>query len=172
MNDGEADINLALLRKLRVDQVARWLEIHPFEVLRVLVSADRLPADLRLDANDVERVRELAHLETWWDGAGVPPSDGELVAELARQLLARLPEASSRTRSDNVFRGLDGHRQIFLRRVVNQLARMGYLDIVMTASGLTVSLRAENRPALSALTAESSELDELVRQSQADGNSG
>jgi len=172
MSDADTDVNLALLRKLRVDQVARWLEIHPFEVLRVLVSADRLPPDLRLDANDVERVRELARLETWWDGAGVPLSDAELVVELAKHLLARLPATTSHTRADNIFRGLDGHRQIFLRRVVNRLARMGYLDIVMTASGLTVSLRAENRPALSALAAGPGAVEDLVRQSLVDGTSG
>lgn len=172
MNEGDTDVNLALLRKLRVDQVARWLEIHPFEVVRVLVSADCLPADLRLDATDVERVRELARLETWWDGAGVPLSDSELVVELGKHLLVRLPEASCRTRADNIFRGLDGHRQIFLRRVVNRLARMGYLDIVMTASGLTVSLRAENRPALAALSTGSVAVEDLVRQSLVDGAGG
>lgn len=172
MNDGEPEVNYALLQKLRIDQAARWLEIHPFEVLRVLVAADRLPADLRLDANDVERIRELAKLETWWDGTGIPLSDPELVSALATQLLTRLPGAADRTRADNIFRGLDGHRQIFLRRVVNQLARIGYLDIVMTASGLSVSLRTEHRAALSALTVGSSALDELLRRCTVDGDAG
>lgn len=169
MMDPDAESNHALLRKLRVDQVARWLEIHPFEVLRTLVRAGSLPDDLRLDTQDVERVRELAKLETWWDGAGVPLSDPELVAALVEHLLRRLPDSETSTRSDNLFRGLDGHRQIFLRRAVNQFVRMGYLDIVMTASGLSVTLRPDARGALSALVADSAELAALVRRCLVDG---
>ncbi len=169
MTDGDSDSGNVLLRKLRVDQVARWLEIHPFEVIRTLVRANALPDDLRLDAQDVERVRECGGLETWWDGAGAPGSDAELVAALIERLLERLPDAATSTRSDNIFRGLESHRQIFLRRVVNQLVRIGYLDIVMTAAGLSVTVRPLTRDALGAMTAGSAQVQGLVAQCTADG---
>lgn len=169
MSDPDPASNHALLKKLRVDQVARWLEIHPFEVIRTLVRADALPDDLRLDTQDVERVRERGGLESWWDRSGPPLSDPDLVGALIEKLLIRLPDGVAATRSDNLFRGLDGHRQIFLRRVVNQLVRTGYLDIVMTASGLSVSLRTGSREALGALAASPTDLLALVGRCVVDG---
>ncbi len=154
--------NSALLRKLRVHQIARWLEVHPYEVVRTLVQADALPPDLRLDTADVERVRTAAGLETWWEPGGVPASDEELLAVLVQRLLARITRGSAPTRSDNLFRGLDPQRQVFLRRAVNQLVRLGYLDIVMTASGLCVTLRPEREAELRLLVVGATELADIV----------
>lgn len=163
----EAADNYALLRKLRVDQAARWLEIHPFEVVRTLVLADALPSDLRLDAADVEAVRQRGGLETWWeDGADLP--NPALLEALLNQLQARLANTAG-TRSDNLFRGLDPARQVFLRRAVNQLVRTGYLDILMTARGLSVTLRDPSGDALRALLADRDELIALVARCDAEG---
>ncbi len=178
--------DLALLRKLRVDQVARWLEIHPFEVVRALVQVDALPADLRLDTDAVERVRTSLGLETWWDGTELPHDDPALIAALIVHLTSRLgvigdsnlPATSAvvrrplSTRSDNLFRGLDPERQVFLRRAVNHLVRMGYLDIVMTAAGLSVTLRPESRAELRLLTVGSAGLDALVARTRAERGGG
>jgi hypothetical protein len=151
----DSSSNLELLLKLRVDQAARWLEIHPFEVIRTLVHADALPADLRLDTQHVECVRVEAGLEVWWDGVTVPESEPELLHKLLQTLCERLttPEGAI-TRCDNLFRGLDRPRRYFLRRAVNELVRMGYLDVVMTTRGLSVTLPADRSAALKQLTAE------------------
>lgn len=170
--------DLALLRKLHVDQVARWLEIHPYEVIRALVQQEALPVDLRLETQHVEQVRKFLGLETWWDGADVPKHDGELIAALIQRLTSRLavigdpqdagPPRPLSTRSDNLFRGLDPDKQLFLRRAVNHLVRMGYLDIVMTAAGLSVTLRPDSRGELRLLVPDSSGIEALVKRARSE----
>lgn len=163
--------HLSLLRKLRVDEVARWLEVHPFDVVRSLALTRTLPADLRLDTQHVDRVREHGGLEVWWDGADIPEDDGRLLAGLIARLLTRLtvPSGPPRlTRADNLLRGLEPERQAFLRRAVTQLVRQGYLDIRATASGLGVTLRQEHAAELGALAVDFPRLHQLVLRAHAD----
>ncbi|MSP57218.1 MAG: hypothetical protein EXR69_16725 [Myxococcales bacterium] len=174
--------DLASLRKLRVDQVARWLEIHPYEVIRALVQQEALPADLRLETQHVEQVRELLGLQTWWNGGEAPARDGDLIAALILRLTTRLaiigdppdsaPPRPLSTRSDNLFRGLDPEQQMFLRRAVNHLVKMGYLDIVMTAAGLSVTLRPESRRELRLLVPGSVGIQALVARTRSEHDDG
>ena len=169
----DSSSNLELLLKLRVDQAARWLEIHPFVVIRALVHADALPADLRLDTQHVESVRVEAGLELWWDGVTIPESEPELLRKLLQTLDERLTTSEGAvTRCDNLFRGLDRPRRYFLRRAVNELVRMGYLDLVMTTRGLSVTLPADRSAALTQLTADPQLLSALVAVIPASENIG
>lgn len=163
--------NLALLRKMSVDEVARWLEVHPFDVVRSLTLTRTLPADLRLDTQHVDRVRDHGALEVWWDGADIPEDDGKLLAGLIARLLTRLtaPSGTPRvTRADNLLRGLEPERQAFLRRAVNQLVRLGYLDIRGTPSGIGVTLRQDHAADLGALAVDFARLHQLVLRAHAD----
>lgn len=137
---------LAIFRKMTVDQAARWLEVHPFEVVRLLVSDEQLPGDLRLEPFHVERVRVRGGLETWWEevpesGAGEPRA-----RTLARALMAAMIERDlvdpRTTRADNLFRGLDAESQVVLRRAVNALIKEQHLVSRMAAEGLTVAIAA------------------------------
>ena len=135
---------LAIFRKLSMDGAARRLDLHPFEVVRLLVADGSLPRDLRLDAIDVERVRRRGGLETWWDGPP-PVVAGEVrVRTLARVLVGRLIERDivdpTTTRADNLFRGLDVDSQVALRRAVNVLIREDLLTSRMAAEGLKVGV--------------------------------
>ena len=155
--------SIALLRKLRVDQVARWLDIHPFEVIRTLVHAEALPADLRLDAQDVERVRVSGGIESLWEGVVVPESDAALLGQLLHMLCDRLAQpGASPARCDNLFRGLERNRRHFLRRAVNEIVRMGYLELVMTTRGLSVKLTAGGPPALARLALDTLQVAAIV----------
>lgn len=132
------------LRRLSVAQVARMLEIHPFDVVRILTVDQSLPADLRLDASLVERVRQRGGLETWWKASPVIPA-GEIPARvlgrlMVRQLLDRDLVHPRSTRADNLFRGLDPEAQVVLRRAVNALIREQFLTSHMAAEGLRVAL--------------------------------
>jgi hypothetical protein len=136
---------LELFQRMTIDQVAKVLELHPFEVVRILVADGTLPSDLRLSEGDVERVRARGGLETWWEGPP-PVAAGEraertLVRALARQVVSRGWVEPKSTRADNLFRGLDSERQRVLRRSVNALIREGVLASHMTAMGLVVSAR-------------------------------
>jgi hypothetical protein len=141
---------LELFQRMTVEQVAKWLELHPFEIVRILVADGSLPADLRLDASNVERVRAAGGLETWWEGPP-PVAPGQNAAQATvRQLLLKVLDkqyVEPRTvRADNLFRGLDAEHQRGLRRAVNALIREGVLISSMSATGLTVAI-AEARSA-------------------------
>lgn len=135
---------LAVLRKRTVSSVAHQLDLHPFEVVRLLTAADALPRDLRLEAAHVERVRVTGGLETWWE---VPPPTvaGEPRARtLARLMVGRMIErgvvSPRSTRADNLFRGLDPDAQIVLRRAANVLIKEQLLTSRMAAEGLVVGV--------------------------------
>ena len=62
---------LDLFEKIRVSQIASSLDLHPFEVARLLGQVGGMPHTLAFEQADIERVRELAGVETWW-GANAP----------------------------------------------------------------------------------------------------
>ena len=63
-----------LFEKLTMGQVARWLDLHPFELARILGTVDGgLPRDLRFDDGDVDRLRDLARVESGFTAATLPP---------------------------------------------------------------------------------------------------
>ncbi len=135
---------LAIFRKLTVDGAARQLDLHPFDVIRLLVADGGLPKDLRLEAADVERARQGGGLETWWDGAPPVEPNEPRARTLARGLIARFVARDlvdpRTTRADNLFRGLDSDGQVMLRRAVNVLIKEQLLVSRMDAQGLRVGL--------------------------------
>lgn len=141
---------LELFQRMSVEQVAKWLELHPFEIVRILVADGTLPSDLKLDANNVERVRVAGGLETWWDGppapSGAESPDRALVRAMLRRMLEKGNVEPKVVRADNLFRGLDIENQRILRRAVNALIREGVLASSMSAMGLTVAITAAREP--------------------------
>ncbi len=135
---------LELFQRMSVEQVAKWLELHPFEIIRVLVADGSLPSDLKLDAGAVERVRVAGGLETWWNGAPAPQGNESAARALVRGLLGLLVEKGyiepKHVRADNLFRGLDADQQRVLRRSVNALIRGGVFTSAMSSTGLTVAV--------------------------------
>lgn len=144
-------IDLDSLRPWSVGRVAAALELHPFEVIRVLVSEGDVPTDLRLRPGDVARVVEAGGLEAWWDPAdpvALERSAAVLVPALARQLLERGVVEPAWTRADNLFRGLDPRAQAVVRRAVNAWIRAGAMGSRMSARGLELTVRPAGEPDL------------------------
>lgn len=137
---------LELFQRMSVEQVAKWLELHPFEIVRILVADGSLPSDLRLDAANVERVRAAGGLETWWEGPPAPIGGQTAAQSIIRQLLLKVLDREyvepRAVRADNLFRGLDAEHQRGLRRAVNALIREGVLVSSMSATGLTLAIAA------------------------------
>lgn len=135
--------SLELLRPWSVVRVAQALDLHPFEVIRILAADGSLPPGLRLRPGDVARVVEVGGLEAWWD-----PSDGEpreaapLVRALAAELVTRGLVEPTWTRADNLFRGLLPVEQAVVRRAINAWIRLGAMGSRMTARGLELTVRA------------------------------
>lgn len=136
-----------LLRRHTVDRAAQALELHPFDVVRILVADDALPPDLRLDASHLERVRQRGGLEQWWVSPPPPPPGEGRAQALVRAMLERMIERAvvepRRTRADNLFRGLDPEGQVVLRRAVNILIRDQLFTSHMATEGLMVALTPE-----------------------------
>lgn len=136
-----------LLRSLSIDAAASRLEVHPFDVARILTVDGPLPADLVLDAASFTRVRRAGGLQGWWSraesGASIPSnaSAPEVVRVLLREMLARGVVEPAGTRADNLFRGVSPEVQRILRRAVNALIGEGYLSSRMTPTGLSVALQ-------------------------------
>lgn len=147
-------VDLEALRPWSVGRVATALELHPFEVIRVLVAEGDMPADLRLRPRDVARVVEAGGLEAWWDPRDAAVLEGSaraLVPALARQLLERGVVEPAWTRADNLFRGLDARAQAIVRRAVNAWIRSGAMGSRMSARGLELTVRTSGEPDLRGL---------------------
>lgn len=131
---------LDLFEKIRVSQIASSLDLHPFEVARLLGQVGGLPRTLAFDEADIDRVRELAGVETWW-GSNAPKIEDDvpgraLVRTAAQMLLDREVVGEQTTRADNLFRGLEPADQFVVRRAVNHLIREEVIKSIPTSQGL------------------------------------
>jgi len=141
--------------KLTLAQVARWLDLHPLEIARMLGTADGgLPADLRFTEQDVDRLRDMSGVETWWS-AELPVHDPirgrALARSLAAYIVGRAEGGDWSSRADNLFRGLEPADQWVVRRAVNSLIVEGALVSISRASGLHVRLGNDGVEILQAL---------------------
>lgn len=142
-----------LFEKLTLSQIARWLDVHPFDIARVLGHEGGLPAQLSFDETEVDRIRALTRVETWWDGGPLPVADDNRRRALVRSLawmLWQRPDGEL-TRADNLTRGLEGEDARLVRRAVNQFIRDGVLNSISTARGLEVGVSQEHRDVLQAI---------------------
>ena len=131
---------LDLFEKIRVSQIASSLDLHPFEVARLLGQVGGLPRTLAFEEADIDRVRELAGVETWW-GSNAPKIEDDvpgraLVRIAAQMLLDREVVGEQTTRADNLFRGLEPADQFVVRRAVNHLIREEVIKSIPTSQGL------------------------------------
>ena len=132
------------LSRPTLGQVGRWVEVHPLELLRILVAENLLNTDLRFSTADITRIQKVAGLEEWWDE--LPTLDGEETAgqvymrAVLLQMLRRNVVEPYATRADNLFRGLDATNRPVMRKSVNALIREGDLVTRMTGHGLVVTV--------------------------------
>ena len=139
--------SLDMFRGQSMVQVARLLQLKPFDIARILGESDGLPEVMTFNEALIEQIRGRAGVETWWS-EDVPlqiEDDNQsraLVRALAQKILDHEKEYSDSTRADNLFRGLKGADQLLIRRTVNQLIREGLLLSIPTGSGLHVRVDA------------------------------
>lgn len=130
--------------RLSVSDLSRELAIHPFDLIRVLVDAGALPPDMAFDREDVEKIRRIGGIETWWTAETARPPDDiperSLLRALCGQMVARGVIGENATRLDNLLRGLSTEEQLTLRSLVQGLMQAGMLASRNTASGLKVSV--------------------------------
>lgn len=133
-----------MLQRLTVADVARWLEVHPFDILRILAASGGPPADLRFEMDDVDRIRSLGGLEVWWqEGEPSLVADKQqesMLRALAGRMLEKEIGGPRTTRLDNIFRGLEAGRQRLARGLVQVLLQHGWLATVSTDNGTHVTI--------------------------------
>ena len=148
---------LDLFEKLSLVEVAQVLEVHPFELARLLGAKGELPRDLRFDESEIGRLRSLAGVETWWTGGALPVEGKDrsrsLVRSLAHLILERGLPGAAPTRADNLFRGLATEEAAFMRRVVNQLIREELAVSSSSARGLLFQVPMEQASTFRAMAA-------------------
>ncbi|HJN75489.1 MAG TPA: hypothetical protein QGF58_16285 [Myxococcota bacterium] len=137
-------MGLDKLSRLSLTAVARELAIHPFDLIRILVAEKRLPETLRFEPGDVETIRRIGSIETWWTEETARCEDDVAERGLLRDLSAQLVERGivglNSTRLDNVLRGLETGEQLVVRALVQQMVSMGQLKSRHTPRGLHVSV--------------------------------
>ncbi|MDP2304532.1 MAG: hypothetical protein Q8P18_00725 [Pseudomonadota bacterium] len=133
--------DLEALRPWTVTRVAEALDLHPFEVIRILATDGTLPSDLRLRPQDAARVVEAGGLEAWWGTLERQTRGPVLVRAVAHHLLDRGVVEPTWTRADNLFRGLEPEEQVVVRRAVNAWIRSGAMASRMSARGMELTVR-------------------------------
>lgn len=144
-------MHTSLVRRLSLNEASLRLGIHPFDLVRVLVSLGSFPDDLHLTEEELARVEQLGGLETWWtpDARAEPfrHADPVPLRGMARALAIQLVEheviGEASTRLDNLFRGLDPDAQQHARVVLQCMLQAGLVQSITTPSGLNVSVPIE-----------------------------
>lgn len=130
------------LECLSIEEAAQSLQIHPSEVVRLLVQQGTFPPNLLLDPGLLESLCKASGIEVWWTQEPLPPEPGLALAQRCFEfMLAKSCIEPDCTRADNLFRGLSDASAGWLRRVANTLIREGILFTRMTHLGLMVGIR-------------------------------
>ena len=139
--------DLDQFKKLGVSDLAAKLAIHPFNVVRILTTSGKLPADLSFDEDDIDMVRELGGIEYWWTAKCTIEQDAirarGILRSIARELVRRGIHGEKTTRADNVYRGLKPDDERLARRTLNVLIQEHYVRTVPTSLGIHVNIAAD-----------------------------
>ena len=145
--------NLDLFRKKTLTELAKDLDITPFDLARHYGTKDGLPVDLLFEKSDVLRVKKELSLEDWWSPQG-PCKDVLLDKSLidVSMVRTRLRQVASMLllregdvhRSDNLLRGfVEGDSELSVQEekslitvLLNLLIRSGSIQSVSMSSGL------------------------------------
>jgi len=144
------------LQPLTLPEVARQLDLDPFEVVRLLVSGDAMPRGaMVVEPARLTRLRELGGLEGgWWEGVVLPDDDDPRLQRIRgamRQLISRgHVGAANGTRVDNIWRGLSRPEQTLLDDAVLALADNGLIGLSSTPRGRMVFAQESSLPQLKA----------------------
>jgi hypothetical protein len=134
-------------QKLGPAEIARRLNLHPFDVVRILVFHDVSRPDYRFDPSEVDWIRSLGGIETWWGGdctlLDEPIRARGVLRSIVRELKRRGYVGTSAVRVDNVFRGMEPDDELLARKALNLLIHEHVVRSVPTAIGTFVSLQAD-----------------------------
>ena len=135
-------MSIESIDRLGVGEAATELGVHPFNLIRILVAADKLPPELRFDPAELPGIAKAGGIETWWQGPRRQdeiPARG-LLRDLCSQLVERGAVGENATRLDNLLRGLDAEDQALVRAFLQELVELSLLTTRNSPTGLRVSI--------------------------------
>jgi hypothetical protein len=141
---------------LRLGSAAARLGVEPFEVVRLLVASGDKGAVHSLAEPRLEALRRYAGIETWWTDPSQIPSDDiaarGVVRGALRQLLDRGFIGETRTRQDNLWRGLPTASRRAVEDALDVLVEFGLLAVRAEPTGQLVSVRPEGAERVDAIS--------------------
>ena len=144
---------LELFRKMTLSDMAKTLDVLPFDMARHYGQKEGLPVEMLFDTDELQKVRQEMGLQMLWDGSPFQIEDDEpsrrLVREFARRLLEQ--ESSKPSRVDDLSRGLVGADKQLINVAVNALIKLGVLQSIPLATGLGVGKLSSGLPVLEKL---------------------
>lgn len=136
-------------QKLRIVEIAQWLGLHPFDVVRILTTHDAMSPNLRFDRDQVALVKDWGGIESWWKSSDLIEGDEirprAILRAIVGQLVKRGFVGDRTTRVDNVYRGLDREDETMARRALNLLIQERLIQTVPTPTGNHVSIAPQHR---------------------------
>ena len=134
-------------QKLRIVDIARWLGIHPFDVVRILTVNDAFKLSLRFEKHDLEKVRVLGNIDTWWEKEHHIEEDTirarGVLRSIVREMVRRRLVGENTTRADNIYRGLGAEDEAIARRALNLMIQEHLIRSVSTPMGNHISIVPE-----------------------------
>jgi hypothetical protein len=139
--------NIDLFRRRNLTEVARHLEVHPFDLARYLGANKQLPPRLQLDAEAVEQLESELGIRTVWAEEGPQVHEPNPRRRLLRELAGRLLDANftHSHRADNWYRGLVEEQQVLITRAVNLMIELDLLQSASTPAGLHIRVNEAAR---------------------------
>jgi hypothetical protein len=149
---------LSEFQPLGVTDAARRLGLDPFEVVRLLVAADKgLDGPMQFTPELVEELRTLGRIDPpWWADVELPEDANPLrqrVRAALQLLLDKGVVGDQTTRMDNLWRGLPFEDQGLLQQAVMVLAEEGSLRVVGSPIGLLVAVEASAKDTVAGIAA-------------------
>jgi len=136
------------MMKITVEEAARRLGVHPFEIVRHLTIHRQAIPGFQIEADLLPTIMAWAGIEDWWaeeaESAATadeptprhdPNPRRRVVRGIPFKLLALGKVGASHTRIDNAWRGLSGDLKGFGKTVVDRMKRDGLLLSKPTVNG-------------------------------------
>ena len=139
--------NIDLFRQKSLTEVARQLELHPFDLARHLGAKKHLPKQLQMSPEAILDLKSELGIATVWAEDGPPVHEPNPRRRLLRELAGRLLDANFTYahRADNWYRGLVEEQQIIVTQSINHMIELELLLSSSTPAGLHIQVNDNAR---------------------------
>lgn len=145
--------SIDLFRQKNLTEVARALELHPFDLARHLGAKKQLPNRLQMSQEQIADLELELGVATIWAEDGPQVHEPNPRRRLLRELAGRLLDANFTRphRADNWYRGLVEEQQLLITQSINHMIELELLQSTSTPAGLHIQINEAARHKIEAL---------------------